>query len=254
MYLRPDESHGERRRETGTGIGTVHGMRTGTRNCIRSTACNMALLRTWLVWGFSSYMSERRPLTIAPFLLPAQTEQAKATEDKIASELKALKSTLDNIQSARPFDQLTTTDMINARPEIRKTVEEMVKKGKWTVPGYEEKFGSEYAELHANDTNCNRWLIRAFPRPRRPLRSLSSHGVAAAALPTTLHRSPSPLCNEAHTVIVVEDTCRIKLESLAPRGEDLSVCVGPNRGCRVCKTTKASIGLEGNELVDFIGF
>ncbi|CAO1617396.1 unnamed protein product [Sympodiomycopsis kandeliae] len=70
------------------------------------------------------------------------TEQAKATEQKIATELKDLKATLDNIQSARPFDQLTTTDMIAARPEIRKTVEEMVKKGKWTVPGYDEKFGN----------------------------------------------------------------------------------------------------------------
>ncbi|PWN21555.1 ATP synthase d subunit [Microstroma glucosiphilum] len=70
------------------------------------------------------------------------SEQAKATEDKIASELKDLKSTLDNIKSARPFEQLTVDEIIAARPEIKKTVEEMVKKGKWTVPGYEEKFGN----------------------------------------------------------------------------------------------------------------
>ncbi|CAO1625338.1 unnamed protein product [Jaminaea pallidilutea] len=70
------------------------------------------------------------------------TEQAKATEEKIAVELKDLKATLDNIQSARPFEQLTVEDVLAARPEIRKTVEEMVKKGKWTVPGYTEKFGN----------------------------------------------------------------------------------------------------------------
>lgn len=97
------------------------------------------------------------------------TEQAKATESKIASELKDLKATLSNIEGARPFDQLTTDDLIAARPEIKKTVEEMVsrqqvgvytgfseltlllpvllafisqvKKGKWTTPGYQEKFG-----------------------------------------------------------------------------------------------------------------
>ncbi|CAD6890618.1 unnamed protein product [Tilletia controversa] len=69
-------------------------------------------------------------------------EQAKATEAKIESELKDLKATLKNIEDARPFDQLTTDDVIAARPEIGKTVEEMVKKGKWTVPGYTEKFGS----------------------------------------------------------------------------------------------------------------
>ncbi|EPQ27738.1 uncharacterized protein PFL1_04875 [Pseudozyma flocculosa PF-1] len=70
------------------------------------------------------------------------TEQAQATATKIEAELKDLKATLKNIEEARPFNQLTTDDVIAARPEIGKTVEEMVKKGKWTTPGYEEKFGS----------------------------------------------------------------------------------------------------------------
>lgn len=60
------------------------------------------------------------------------------------AELKDLKATLGNIEGARPFDQLTTSDVLQARPEIAKTIEEMVKKGKWTVPGYDEKFGSMY--------------------------------------------------------------------------------------------------------------
>jgi F-type H+-transporting ATPase subunit d len=88
---------------------------------------------------------------VLPFAL-CQSEQAKATEDKIAAELKDLKSTLDNIQSARPFDQLTVDEVLAARPEIKKTVEEMVKKGKWTVPGYEEKFGSEYSSGQGRGT------------------------------------------------------------------------------------------------------
>ncbi|PWN46402.1 putative ATP7-F1F0-ATPase complex, FO D subunit [Ceraceosorus guamensis] len=69
-------------------------------------------------------------------------EQAQATASKIESELKDLKATLKNIEDARPFDQLTVGEVIAARPEIGKTVEEMVKKGKWTVPGYDEKFGN----------------------------------------------------------------------------------------------------------------
>ncbi|WFD39912.1 ATP synthase d subunit [Malassezia japonica] len=69
-------------------------------------------------------------------------KQAEESATKIEAELKDLKETLGNIEGARPFDQLTVTDVINARPEIAKTVEEMVKKGKWTLPGYEEKFGS----------------------------------------------------------------------------------------------------------------
>ncbi|TIA93416.1 hypothetical protein E3P99_00144 [Wallemia hederae] len=68
-------------------------------------------------------------------------DSAQQTEKKIAEELKDLQATLDNIQSARPFDQLTLDDVAAARPEITKTVDTMVHKGKWSVPGYKEKFG-----------------------------------------------------------------------------------------------------------------
>ncbi|CCF48471.1 hypothetical protein NDA11_006235 [Ustilago hordei] len=69
-------------------------------------------------------------------------EQAQASSSKIEAELKDLKSTLQNIQDARSFDQLTVDDVVAARPEIGRTVDEMVKKGKWTTPGYDEKFGN----------------------------------------------------------------------------------------------------------------
>lgn len=69
-------------------------------------------------------------------------EQAEASAQKVDSELVSLKATLENIAQARPADQLTTTDVINAKPEIQATVSEMVKNGKWGVPGYYEKFGS----------------------------------------------------------------------------------------------------------------
>lgn len=69
-------------------------------------------------------------------------KQAQESSAKLEAELKDLKETLNNIEGARPFDQLTVGDVIAARPEIGKTVEEMVKKGKWTVPGYDEKFGN----------------------------------------------------------------------------------------------------------------
>lgn len=71
-----------------------------------------------------------------------QVEQAQATSSKIEAELKDLKATLKNIQDARPFDQLTVDDVVAARPEVGRTVDEMVKKGKWTTPGYDEKFGN----------------------------------------------------------------------------------------------------------------
>merc|ERR1712000_389073 len=49
---------------------------------------------------------------------------------------------LKTIEDARPFEQLTLDDVAKARPEITKTVEKMVSQGKWTVPGYTEKFGN----------------------------------------------------------------------------------------------------------------
>ncbi|BGP24979.1 ATP synthase D chain, mitochondrial [Rhodotorula toruloides] len=67
---------------------------------------------------------------------------AKEAATKVQSDLANLNSTLKNIEEARPFDQLTIDDVTKARPEITETVEKMVSKGKWTVPGYTEKFGN----------------------------------------------------------------------------------------------------------------
>ncbi|KAE9404493.1 ATP synthase d subunit [Gymnopus androsaceus JB14] len=67
--------------------------------------------------------------------------KAKETEQKIDLELKELQATLSNIQDARPFQDLTVMDIGEAHPRIIETVETMMKKGKWSVPGYKEKFG-----------------------------------------------------------------------------------------------------------------
>jgi len=67
--------------------------------------------------------------------------KAKETEAQIDVELKDLQATLSNIQDARPFEDLTVEEVGQAHPRILETVETMVKKGKWTVPGYKEKFG-----------------------------------------------------------------------------------------------------------------
>ena len=67
---------------------------------------------------------------------------AKETEVLIEKELTTLRETLSQIEKARPFDQLTVEDLVKARPDIDAKVVEMVKKGKWDIPGYEEKFGS----------------------------------------------------------------------------------------------------------------
>ena len=67
--------------------------------------------------------------------------KAKETSEKIDVELKELQTTLANIEEARPFEDLTVEDVGAAHPRITEAVENMIKKGKWTVPGYKEKFG-----------------------------------------------------------------------------------------------------------------
>jgi len=67
--------------------------------------------------------------------------KAKETEEKIDVELKELQATLANIEEARPFQDLSVKDIGEAHPRILETVETMMKKGKWSVPGYKEKFG-----------------------------------------------------------------------------------------------------------------
>ncbi|GMM28172.1 F1F0 ATP synthase subunit D [Martiniozyma asiatica (nom. inval.)] len=69
-------------------------------------------------------------------------ENAKATESKVLAELAELEKTLDNIESARAFEELTVDDVVKARPDIEEKVEFMVTKGKFEVPGYNEKFGN----------------------------------------------------------------------------------------------------------------
>ncbi|KAJ3912329.1 hypothetical protein F5877DRAFT_54193, partial [Lentinula edodes] len=69
---------------------------------------------------------------------------AKETEEKIDAELGDLQATQANIEEARPFQDLTVLDIGEAHPRIIETVETvetMMKKGKWSVPGYKEKFG-----------------------------------------------------------------------------------------------------------------
>jgi F-type H+-transporting ATPase subunit d len=67
--------------------------------------------------------------------------KAQETERHIEQELKDLQATLANIEDARPFEDLTVQDVGTAHPRITEAVENMVKKGKWSVPGYKEKFG-----------------------------------------------------------------------------------------------------------------
>ena len=67
---------------------------------------------------------------------------AEETSQTVQKELADLEATLANIETARPFDQLTLEDLHKARPDIDAKVTEAVKKGRWETPGYDDKFGT----------------------------------------------------------------------------------------------------------------
>ncbi|CAG8457752.1 5449_t:CDS:2 [Cetraspora pellucida] len=68
-------------------------------------------------------------------------DYAKNTVNKIDAELGELQATLTNMEQTRPFKDISVDELVKAKPELNDIVEKMVKKGRWTVPGYEEKFG-----------------------------------------------------------------------------------------------------------------
>ncbi|OLY83120.1 ATP synthase subunit d, mitochondrial [Smittium mucronatum] len=77
-------------------------------------------------------------------LLAEFEKNATASATEYASELtvklSGLKETVDNINNARPVEDMTTADVVEARPETLTEVQEMVSKGEYDVPGYDAKF------------------------------------------------------------------------------------------------------------------
>ncbi|KAF6239487.1 hypothetical protein HO173_002031 [Letharia columbiana] len=68
-------------------------------------------------------------------------KSAEETKGKVDGELRDLEATLKNIETARPFEDLTVDEVAAARPDIDTRTEQLVSKGRWHVPGYKEKFG-----------------------------------------------------------------------------------------------------------------
>ncbi|EEQ30288.1 ATP synthase D chain [Microsporum canis CBS 113480] len=63
-------------------------------------------------------------------------KNAEETKGKVEMELESLSQTLDNIESARPFEDLTVDDVAAAAPEIDRKTAQLVSKGIWMPAGY----------------------------------------------------------------------------------------------------------------------
>ncbi|KAI1843693.1 hypothetical protein JX265_008480 [Neoarthrinium moseri] len=88
----------------------------------------------------ATYDLQRQLKAIDAFEVEA-VKNAQATKEKVDLELKDLAATLKNIETARPFDELTVDEVAAAEPSIDEKTSKLVSKGRWQVPGYKEKFG-----------------------------------------------------------------------------------------------------------------
>ncbi|GAB7352594.1 hypothetical protein MBLNU459_g2975t1 [Dothideomycetes sp. NU459] len=110
------------------------------RQVLKNTAVVDDIEKQFTTFQVKKYDVARQIKAIETFEAQA-VKSAEQTKTKVDAELKDLEKTLKNIEEARPFEDLTVDDVVAARPEIDQRVEQLVKKGRWQVPGYKEKFG-----------------------------------------------------------------------------------------------------------------
>lgn len=112
-------------------------------------------------------------------------KNAEATKQKVDLELKDLEKTLANIESARPFEELTVDEVAAAEPSIDEKTAKLVSKGRWSVPGYKVCF--ELGGLGV----CGRMMLTTLGfvgEIRRSFRPLSGI-MSLVLLPSSLRRS-----------------------------------------------------------------
>lgn len=105
----------------------------------RSTLKNQAVVdeieKRFKEFKPSSYDVQRQIKAIDAFEVEA-VKNAQATKEKVDLELKDLEATLKNIETARPFDEVTVDEVAAAEPSIDEKTAKLVSKGRWSVPGY----------------------------------------------------------------------------------------------------------------------
>lgn len=65
---------------------------------------------------------------------------AEDTKAKVEVELRSLEKALNDIRTARPWDETTVDEVVAAAPEIDEYVTRLVAKGRWMPPGYHVSF------------------------------------------------------------------------------------------------------------------
>ena len=110
------------------------------RSVLKNTAVIDEIEKRFTSFKPATYDVNRQLKAIDAFEVEA-VRNAEATKEQVSLQLKDLEKTLKNIETARPFDELTVDEVAAAEPSIDEKTAQLVSKGRWGVPGYKEKFG-----------------------------------------------------------------------------------------------------------------
>ncbi|RKU43608.1 ATP synthase d subunit [Coniochaeta pulveracea] len=110
------------------------------RSILKNQAVIDEIEKRFTAFKPATYDVSRQLKAIEAFEVEA-VKNAEATKHKVDLELKDLEKTLKNIEEARPFEDLTVDEIAAAEPSIDEKTSKLVSKGRWSVPGYKEKFG-----------------------------------------------------------------------------------------------------------------
>ncbi|KAM3075880.1 ATP synthase d subunit [Clarireedia jacksonii] len=110
------------------------------RSILKNTAVVDEIEKHFSTFKPATYDVARQIKAIETFEAQA-VKNAEETKGRVDLELKDLEKTLKNIEEARPFEDLTVDEVAAARPDIDEKTSQLVSKGRWSVPGYKEKFG-----------------------------------------------------------------------------------------------------------------
>ncbi|CAK7236278.1 ATP synthase d subunit [Sporothrix curviconia] len=110
------------------------------RSILKNTAVVDEIEKRFNAFQPATYDVSRQLKAIDAFEVEA-VRNAQATKETVELELKDLEKTLKNIETARPFEDLTVDEVAAAEPSIDEKTAKLVSKGRWSVPGYKEKFG-----------------------------------------------------------------------------------------------------------------
>ncbi|KAL2758477.1 hypothetical protein ACRALDRAFT_1080294 [Sodiomyces alcalophilus JCM 7366] len=110
------------------------------RSVLKNQAVVAEIEKRFAAFKPATYDVNRQIKAIEAFEVEA-VKNAEATKEQVGLELKDLEKTLANIETARPFEDLTTEDIGKAAPIVEQKTAELVSKGRWSVPGYKERFG-----------------------------------------------------------------------------------------------------------------